>query len=74
MIYKFNTNKKAFIIKDKYEKYSKLLSDKKGKKNFKLICDICNKEEIFSKLKIIISNRNQACLVYDHSRCFYIDL
>ena len=56
MIYRLNPNKKAFIIKDKYEKYSKLLSDKKGKKNFKLICDICNKEEIFSKLKIIISH------------------
>ena len=56
MFYKFNPNRKAFIIKDKYEKYTKLLNDKKMKKNYKLKCDICNKEEMLNKLKIIISH------------------
>ena len=65
MFYKFNQNKKAFIIKDIYDKHMKILKDKKGKKN-KLKCDICNKEEALNKLKIIISHfkkkiKNENC-------------
>ena len=66
MFYKFNQNKKAFIIKDIYDKHMKILKDKKGKKNNKLKCDICNKEEALNKLKIIISHfkkkiKNENC-------------
>ena len=65
MFYKFNQNKKGFIIKDIYDKHMKILKDKKGKKN-KLKCDICNKEEALNKLKIIISHfkkkiKNENC-------------
>ena len=33
-----------------------LLKGKKSKKNFKINCDICTKEENFNKVKIIISH------------------
>ena len=56
LFYKYNQNKSSFIIKEKYEKYKAILNDKKGKKNFKIKCDICNNDESFDKTKIIMSH------------------
>ena len=56
LVYKYNQNKSSFIIKEKYEKYKAILNDKKGKKNFKIKCDICNNDESFDKTKIIMSH------------------
>ena len=56
LFYKYSQNKTSFIIKEKIEKYKNVLNDKKMKKNLKIKCGICNKEESFSKSKIIISH------------------
>jgi len=56
LFYKYNQNKSSFIIKEKYEKYKAILNDKKGKKNIKIKCDICNNDESFDKTKIIMSH------------------
>jgi hypothetical protein len=56
LFFKYNQNKSSFIIKEKYEKYKAILNDKKGKKNFKTKCDICNNYESFDKTKIIMSH------------------
>jgi hypothetical protein len=56
MFYKYSQNKTSFIIKAKYEKFLKLISDKKSMKNYKVKCDICNMDENFKKSKIVISH------------------
>ena len=56
LFYKYNKNKTSFIIKEKYEKYMNSLKDKKKKKNNKIKCDICEKEESINKSKIILSH------------------
>lgn len=56
LFYKFSQNKTSFIIKEKFEKYNNLLKDQKVKKNIKVVCDICDREESFSKSKIVISH------------------
>jgi len=56
MFYKYNKNKTSFIIKEKYEKYMNSLIDKKKKKNNKIKCDICEKEENINKSKIVLSH------------------
>ena len=56
LFYKYSQNKTSFIIKEKYDKYMNLLKDKKAKKNLKIKCDICDKEQSFNKSKIIISH------------------
>ena len=56
LFYKYSQNKTSFIIKDIYNKYMNLLKGKKSKKNFKINCDICTKEENFNKAKVIISH------------------
>ena len=56
LFYKYNKNKTSFIIKEKYERYMNSLKDKKKKKNNKIKCDICEKEESINKSKIILSH------------------
>ena len=56
LFYNYNRNKSSYIIKEEFNKYMNLIGNNKLKKNYKVICSICDVYKSLVNSNIIISH------------------
>ena len=56
LFYNFNKNKTSYIIKEEFNKYMDLIGNNKLKKNYKVICSVCNVSKSLVNSNVIISH------------------